>query len=194
MVRDNVVLTRELNDLRKEGSTLQLQKRLIEHAQSAGKLGSTDDIADLLFKLGIKIRRPRSSKQSSLGQPLLSREESTSNYSSTASLSKIFGNPANATSFGMANKKRSSALRTTSTDGRVQTNRMISSVNHADNYEAWCVINNQQLQIKELENEVKELCEELKKDSLDIFSEIDEAIEQDNTMPVMNHKVKIQAW
>jgi hypothetical protein len=191
MVRDNVLLTRELNDLRKEGSSLMNERRIIDKAVKDGKLNSATGVQELLAALGIQLRQARNAPRTPVEETASSRG-STMNASRRTSVNlKDFPAVSNdvfskSSSRDMKHIKRSTALRRTSASGKVQTMMMkvtstedgVMITGSKDNYEAWCTIQSQQRKIRELETSLESLCLSLDMDAIDILTHIDQQLEE----------------
>lgn len=172
MMRESVMLTKELNNLRKQARALQLQKKAIEQA---GELGPHTDLVELMELLGVHVKRPASP---SGGAPA---------SGSTDSLPPMSGNPLESITRGRSRGSalgRTAALKTTNADGKVVQSTGNSRgkpedgglVSKQDQWEAWREIQMQYDQMKVLEDQIMAVCYSLNVDPIPIIVGIDTAL------------------
>jgi hypothetical protein len=169
MVKDSVILTKELNALRKDAKHLLLQKKAIE-MNEAGKGG---DMSELMAVLGIEFKKPRGS---SAGDNLKGTgEQDDRNASPTHGHTGDMkpGSPSSP-SLPHSSKRphRTAALRTVSASG-VQDERVSAVTSQYDQWEAWKELEMQSKQMRALENRLDALCGALGMDAGQILLNID---------------------
>lgn len=200
MLRESVLLTKELNTLRKNFRSLYLQKKAIEQA---GDVGVQHNLADLMDILGMQ-----------------QKKTSTTNNNTTTNSNKKGGKKGSASEFGAGDpdmvpmppsdhKKRgagtsssfhhnsqaatrTAALRTTSADGIVSrggdgatssgNNRSTggaqkNAVSRQDQWEAWREIQLQYDAMKQLEDRIVEVCSALGLDPIPVIVAVDTKLE-----------------
>ncbi len=135
MMRESVMLTKELNNLRKNARSMQLQKKAID---AAGDINPNSDLSELMELLGLQVKKSdRAPGVAKTGRdpnipptpPELSRRRTV--------------------------QSRSTALKTTTADGK--GSRGNGGSRH-DQWEAWREIQMQYEQMKQLEDQLTALC------------------------------------
>ncbi len=193
MQRENVMLTSELNELRKDSRNMQLQKKAIEKAYTAG-LNTKDRIVELMGVLHMKV--PRALQETA---PALKKKSSKTKTLSTTSYPAAPGKstepaleptatpiqpdtPNNGFesphAFGRVGSPRTAALRTTSAGGHVLDKARTAKLaggktSVADHWEAWREIQIQHDQMRGLEEKLQNLCFSLEIDPIQMLSSID---------------------
>lgn len=203
MMRENVVLTQELNSLRKEAQLVALQDRAI---QNAGPLGPSLDVSTLLDLLGIETKKPSSPSSSSSSSSNNPTRKGSGKKTQKTKLAEKSGDedgadagseefpPSSSTSprppssspseNGKSWRKvpRTTALRTTSADGRsVKTSERPFS--KGDHYEAWREIQIQQQQIRNLEDQLQGLCHSLGLNPMQFLAAVDASVSMKLSIP-----------
>ncbi len=179
MVKDSVVLTKELNTLRKDARKLHLQKKAIDQTEA----GHGGDLSELMVLLGVEVR---SQAQSSISAKKSFTAGATSSAGGGGGRSGgISGNsgplpippppPSSSSSTLLLPGRpvhRTSALRTTSASGR-QDSRVDSTTSQHDHWEAWKELDMQSKLMKQLETRLEALCGALCLDPNQIIFNID---------------------
>jgi hypothetical protein len=209
MQRESVMLTSELNNLRRESRTMQLQKKAVENGYSAG-LGSKEAIVDLMELLHMKIPRalvnPDEKKKAALAASAAGKKGGASKGAgSTAGLPpapgstggappgipqtdedtmEVLASPAPMVPHGNMGSPRTAALRTTSAGGHVlekarAAKKAGGKASAADHWEAWREIQIQHDQMVGLEEKLKMLCHSLEIDPFQMLSSIDATLAVD---------------
>lgn len=143
MMRESVLLTKELNTLRKNARSMQLQMKAIN---AAGEIGPNTDLVELMNVLGLHIKKVekipgRSASKGAAGGELGGIPPSPPvDYSRSR-----HHTPSN----------RTTALRTTAADGKVSRSGIAS---RHDQWEAWREIQMQYEHMKQLEEHLTSLC------------------------------------
>ena len=159
MVKDSVILTKELNALRKDAKHLLLQKKAIEVSES----DKSGDINELLAVLGIEVKtKPKSASPTKKRSALDSAEGASAKA------------PSGLPPSGFSGKRphRTAALRTVSASG-TQDERVNATTSQYDQWEAWKELEMQNKHMKQLENRLEGLCNALSLDSSQILFNID---------------------
>jgi hypothetical protein len=186
MQRENVMLTSELNELRKDSRNMQLQKKAIEKAYTAG-LNTKDRIVELMGVLHMKVPRalqetaPALKKKSSTSYPAAPGKSTEPALEPTATPiqpdtpNNGFESPH---AFGRVGSPRTAALRTTSAGGHVLDKARTAKLaggktSVADHWEAWREIQIQHDQMRGLEEKLQNLCFSLEIDPIQMLSSID---------------------
>jgi hypothetical protein len=174
MMRESVMLTKELNSLRKSARAMQLQKKAIEEA---GELGPHTDLADLMALLGVHIKKQASS---SLGPaaPAANGE----------SLPPVPPDGSARVRSRGGTIGRTAALKTTNADGKVVRTSsghgshggpgagQTGMVSKQDQWEAWREIQMQYDQMKGLEDQLMAVCYSLNIDPIPVIVGIDSTL------------------
>jgi hypothetical protein len=154
MMREGVLLTKELNTLRKDWRGMQLQKNAID--QLGGNASKTN-INDLLDILGITIKKPT--------QKPSSAKVKSSDPNAVP--------PTPPSEHAIAKKRdRTSAIRTTSAHGRVD-NTSSTGISKSDHWEVWRELQMQQVQMTQLEQQLTNLCNSVNIDPVQALVNID---------------------
>jgi hypothetical protein len=206
MMRESVMLTKELNTLRKNARSLLLQKKAIEQAFANNELTSIESVYEIMELLGLPLKKEKI--------PTAAIGTSGSNQLPTASTNQTSGiNPpappavapgaiaANAMDAYSRSRRnqmlantRSAALRTTSADGTItrandaggdgtsgSPSRAQSRHRHnqsrQDQWEAWREIQIQYDTMKVLEDQLTSLCDNLGLDPIPILVTVDSQAE-----------------
>ncbi len=162
MMRESVMLTKELNTLRKNARSLQLQKKAIEQG---GDLNSYGNLVELMQLLGLQIKKT----------PKEIEKEKAIEAAELAATQ-----PGEPPRIGSGNRKRqqpqsrTAALRTTSADGVVSRagSRNNPNAKH-DQWEAWREIQIQYDTMKMLEDQITAICESLNLDPIPVIVGVD---------------------
>lgn len=152
MMRENVMLTKELNALRKDARSMELQKKAVEETP----LGPRTDLTGIMDLLGIHIKRSGANTGNAVKTP--QSPFPPENSVSTGKRSSVKG--------------RSSALRTTSATGKLEPVTDGSRSRH-DQWEAWREIQMQTDNMEQLENHIRVLCSSLAIDPAHMLEQID---------------------
>lgn len=193
MLRESVLLTKELNTLRKNFRSLYLQKKAIEQS---GELGVHSNLADLIEILGLQQKKTHASglgksKKGGAGDASLADESQDDAFPAApggagatgscgakipkppSGSAKLFGGNA-AVPLG-----RTTALRTTSAEGIVSRSGdrggglAKGAVSRQDQWEAWREIQLQYDAMKDLEDRVGEVCSSLGLDPIPLIVSMD---------------------
>lgn len=173
MMRESVMLTKELNNLRKQARAMQLQKKAIEEA---GELGPHTDLPELMALLGVHVKKQPST--SITGQPTAPAEGMPPIPPSDALRSRG------------GTVGRTAALKTTNADGKVSRGGgprsggagtagapgIAGTVSKQDQWEAWREIQMQYDQMKSLEDQLMAVCFSLNIDPIPVIVGIDSAL------------------
>lgn len=159
MMRENVILTKELNSLRKESKSYQQQTIAIEQAM---KLGTKANFPELLDLLGIESKRPGTTQPAKKA----AGEDEMEGKGASDEL------PAPPSAPPPKRKlQRSVALRTTSAEGRPSSRATPGTIgSRLDQWEAWREIEMQRVHMQQLENQVQALCYSLGLDPADFLA------------------------
>jgi hypothetical protein len=189
MMRESVMLTKELNTLRKSARTLSLQKKAIEQSQS--ELTSIENIHELMILLGLQVKTKIKEKEKN-------SNENNNQNGFTAPAPPSFDNILSKTGKSRAaGQGRTTALRTTSADGKVykanndNTNannnnndspsrtqsRQRHNQSRQDQWEAWREIQIQYDQMKLLEDQLTNICDSLGVDPIPVLVQVDSQAE-----------------
>jgi hypothetical protein len=134
MMRESVLLTKELNSLRKNARSMQLQKKAID---SQGEIGGNTDLTELMDLLGLQIKK---ADQKAPGKSGKNRDPNEPPVPPEVPMRRQILN-------------RTTALRTTAADGKR------SGMNsRQDQWEAWREIQMQYEQMRGLEDHLTSLC------------------------------------
>jgi hypothetical protein len=201
MMRESVMLTRELNALRREAGTMMLQKKAITEAGPLGPRTNPTVLLDLLDLLGIKMKKTivpgtkvRPSAAADLELSSTWADGSTNAAAGAAGagfggkFSKTVNDAADMTTGGAGGDRegrtdseqgvvgprvrRSTALRTTSASGKIQS-AANAAVSKHDQWEAWREIQMQTEQMRQLEDQLQEICKSMGVDPVQILINID---------------------
>lgn len=164
MMRESVLLTNELNLLRKNARSLQLQKKAVEQA---GNIGPNSDLTELMELLHLQVKKPSKSSsgkggvtQQMSGDDILMMGGGNSPVpgapAEMGSLTAVM--PPRAKSRTGPPPSRSAALRTASADGKSTGGARSAAVSRQDQWEAWREIQMQYDHMKQLEDQLTELC------------------------------------
>jgi hypothetical protein len=179
MMRESVLLTKELNMLRKSARSLQLQKKAIDQA---GELTVQANLMQLVELLGLQNNKKE--KVSVTGGDDSSSRGQRDSFDHVPSAPDT-GAP---TRFGQSEKQkgrpallsRSAALRTTSANGVVSKSgggeKKRNEQSRQDQWEAWREIQIQYDHMKELEDRISEVCNALGLDPTPVIVAIDNKI------------------
>lgn len=163
MMRESVMLTKELNTLRKNARSLQLQKKAIEQG---GDLNSYSNLVELMQLLGLQIKKtPKEiEKEKAAEAAEFAATQPTGEAPRIGSGSRKRNNV----------HSRTAALRTTSADGVVSRagSRNNPAAKH-DQWEAWREIQIQYDTMKSLEDEITAVCESLNLDPIPVIVAVD---------------------
>lgn len=159
MVRENVVLTKELNTLRKDARKMTLQMKAIEYGNAKADYDDVLSVLEIPQKQIFTSQKPDRPPGSGGG-----------NDESYLKASKTKG------SSGGRTVSRSAALRTTSAEGRVSSAVTRGGISKIDNYQAWREIQMQYDQMMLLEDHLSTLCQSLGINPLSLLAGIDSAI------------------
>ena len=205
MQREAVMLTGELNNLRRESRSMQLQKKAVENGYSAG-LGTKEAITDLMELLHMKIPRalvnpdekkkaakagkkgggkgtggglPPAPGSSGRGLPAAPQTDDDA--------MEVLASPAPMVPHGGMSSPRTAALRTTSAGGHVlekarAAKKAGGKTSAADHWEAWREIQIQHDQMLGLEEKLKMLCHSLEIDPIQMLSSIDATLAMDRNI------------
>jgi regulator of replication initiation timing len=174
MMRESVMLTKELNNLRKSARAMQLQRKAIEEA---GDLGPHTDLQELMTLLGVHVKKQASS---STAPPAGGTGEALPPMPPVAELMRSRGGTVG----------RTAALKTTNADGKVSrgggarssltapggTGAPGAVVSKQDQWEAWREIQMQYDQMKTLEEQLMAVCYSLNIDPIPVIVGIDSAL------------------
>ena len=160
MMRESVMLTKELNTLRKNARSLQLQKKAIDQA---GDLSSHANLLELMELLGLQVKKSARELEKEKAATLAA-EQAAGDVVRAPSGSRKRSQP----------QQRTAALRTTSADGVVSRagNRTNPSAKH-DQWEAWREIQIQYDQMKQLEDQITAVCQSLGLDPVPVIVAVD---------------------
>mmetsp|Transcript_5881 Transcript_5881/g.12968 ORF Transcript_5881/g.12968 Transcript_5881/m.12968 type:complete len:986 (+) Transcript_5881:89-3046(+) len=147
MMRESVMLTKELNTLRKGARAMQVQQRAIEQA---GELGLHTDLADLMTLVGVHVKK---------AQPGTQAQEPP--HAPPPPERRLRSAP------------RTAALRTTNADGK--SDRPASGKKQ-DQWEAWREIQMQYEGMKGLEDQLMSACYVLGVDPIPVIVAIDSSL------------------
>ena len=176
MMRESVMLTKELNSLRKAARAMQLQQKAIEQT---GELGPQTDLTELMGLLGVHVKKPTT--------PGISGP--------TTAATEGGGLPPFPPNGGAAESRvksrggvvgRTAALKTTLADGKMLQSAggtrsggpggngpLTGTVSKQDQWEAWREIQMQYDQMKVLEDQLMAVCYSLNIDPIPVIVGID---------------------
>jgi hypothetical protein len=184
MMRESVLLTKELNALRKTGRLIQLQKKAIDQLGDLNALNSStltvnqQSLNELMDLLGIEMKSNLSVRAESKPptQPTSAKESSvlTSASGRHRRLQQISGPP-----------PRTAALRTTSADGQVSRGGRLDATkaktqSRQDQWEAWREIQMQYDQMKALEDSITATCQAMGTDPIPLIVAVDAKMCENN--------------
>lgn len=151
MMRESVVLTRELNELRKDEQTLMMKQEAIVRVQ---KSSNKSNILTLMSQYGLGVKDSSSSKSSKADIPPAP--------------------PSNGSAVIGGGTKRSTALRSASAGGDGGGSGVMKSRN--DLREAWRELEMQTSQIANLEDQLRSLCISLRLDFMEELTFVDDIV------------------
>ncbi len=167
MMRENVLLTKEMNDLRKEAHTLQLQKQALQESLESGNKTNVNEVMEML---GFPVK-PHTTSQG----PMTSREQ--------------FPPPPSAENNKSRRSIRSTALRHISSAGdEMGDSSVLRSSSAGTNYkkpltsskndlrEAWREFEMQSVTLTKLEEQLRSICSTLGLTAEDILEDIDNTV------------------
>lgn len=169
MMRENVMLTKELNALRKDGRAMELQKKAVENTP----LGPKTDLTMIMDLLHIKPKKAPAPTTSSKG----GIKPGSSGGDAFGTGNEMGATPAIPTAPESRNgpKSRSVALRTTSASGKIDPASQ-GSRSRNDQWEAWREIQMQNDNMAQLEMHIRALCNHLAIDSDTMLGQIDNSL------------------
>lgn len=167
MMRENVMLTKELNALRKDGRAMELQKKAVENTP----LGPKTDLTMIMDLLHIKAKNPTSTA----GGKSSSAKSSSAAPNSAGDLGTQTAILPTAPESRSGPKSRSVALRTTSASGKIDPASQ-GSRSRNDQWEAWREIQMQNDNMSQLETHIRALCNHLSIDPQTMLDEIDASL------------------
>lgn len=180
MMRESVLLTKELNALRKTGRYTQLQKKAIDqvgdlnnNAAAAGNNGTNSSLSELMDLLGIDVKAPPA-KDKAPSQPAAGKDSAGGGLTMSRSrrASHALGPP-----------PRSAALRTTSADGMVNHSghgEKAKNQSRQDQWEAWREIQMQYDAMKQLEDNITAVCQAINVDPIPLIVAVDAKMFENN--------------
>lgn len=172
MMRESVMLTKELNSLRKSARAMQLQKKAIEET---GELTPMTDLTELMGLLGVHVKNQK---------PAATTPGLVAPSGAAGELPPV-PPAAQARSRGMAPMGRTAALKTTYGDAKMVVRSAGGTRGHAgddgltgvvskqDQWEAWREIQMQYDQMKALEDQLMAVCYSLNVDPIPVIVGID---------------------
>lgn len=169
MTRESVLLTKELNTMRKNARGLYLQKKAIEQA---GELNIHSDLTDLIEILNLQPSKKTTSNANNNDPPSNNSEEAPPPQQKSASRQQSRVQRGGS---GPTIISRTAALRTTSAEGVVTslTSKSNKVMSRQDQWEAWREIQIQYDTMKELEDRITEVCNSLGLDAIPVIVSVD---------------------
>ena len=174
MMRESVMLTKELNNLRKQARAMQLQQKAIEQT---GELTPQTDLTELMGLLGVHVKKPNTP---GISGPVATADPGLPPMPPNGTADNRLR--ANRTS----NTARTAALKTTLADGKVLRSAggrrsgegstggaLTGTVSKQDQWEAWREIQMQYDQMKVLEDQLMAVCYSLNIDPIPVIVGID---------------------
>lgn len=163
MMRESVMLTKDLNTLRKNARSLQLQKKAIDQS---GDLSSNGNLGELMELLGLQVKKSTRELEKEKAAALEQQQ------AMLATTGDMLPPPPNRKR--SQPQQRTAALRTTSADGVVSRagNRSNPSAKH-DQWEAWREIQIQFDQMKQLEDQITAVCQSVGLDPVPVIVAVD---------------------
>jgi len=157
MMRENVMLTKEMNDLRKDSKTMALQKKALEAALEGGSRTNVNEVMEML---GFPVKNSTPTSKNHLPPPTPSTVKARRSVRTTAIRHSMSAG---------GDKQR-----TTSGAGNNYSKPLTAS--RADLREAWRELDIQKESIKKLESQLRSLCESLIMNADDIMDHIDSEV------------------
>jgi len=177
MMRESVMLTKELNNLRKQARLMQLQRKAIDQE---GELNLNSELTDLMKILGIQPKRPIS--------PAPGNNKMLPSPGTAAETSATSAPPGTTPLVANLSKHRTTALKTINADGKIitTTNSLakpdaaagttVTALSRHDQWEAWREIQMQYDQMKQLEDQITAVCTSLNIDPIPVIVGVDTAL------------------
>lgn len=182
MMRESVMLTKELNNLRKQSRLMQLQRKAIDQE---GELNLNSELTDLMKILGIQPKRPMSPAPGN--NKMLAT--GTAPIGSAAATMEIPAPPVTTPLIANLSKHRTTALKTINADGKIITTTnslakpdaaaaagMMTVLSRQDQWEAFREIQMQFDQMKQLEDQITAVCTSLNIDPIPVIVGVDTAL------------------
>lgn len=183
MMRESVLLTKELNALRKTGRYIQLQKKAIDQVGELSANGSAASagnasLSELMDLLGIEVKLPGGGGGGNKPHP----PSKDANAASAANLASARNRRAQQ---ALGPGTRSAALRTTSADGAAgrsgrSSPDKVKSQSRQDQWEAWREIQMQYDQMKQLEDSITAVCHHMNLDPIPLIVAVDARMFEQN--------------
>ncbi len=174
MMREGVILTGELNTLKRDARSLMLQRAAIDRA---GGIGPKTDIPTLMKALNIEVKKTEREKKSEQEAAMKAAKTSAGSADDKPPPAPNGGNKANILPSSRQSKSRSSALRRTLASGTTVASSGVaqdpSSSIRGDQWAAWKEIQMQNVQMGQLEERLTTQCNALGIDALHILVSID---------------------
>jgi len=169
MMRESVLLTNELNTLRKAARGMQTQQRTIEQA---GELGAHTDVGELMAQLGVHVKKAVHSTTQGVGSPM----GSSKSAQDLGGFVSPMGTPIKKSASNLS-LSRTAALHTTNADGMESMRSPQSGKKgRQDQWEAWREIQMQYECMKTLEEKLTSTCRVLGIDAVPIIVGIDSSL------------------
>lgn len=174
MMRESVMLTKELNNLRKQSRLMQLQRKAIDQE---GELNLNSELTDLMKILGIQPKRPMSPTPGNNNNNKMMLAPGSAALEAPAP-------PVTTPLIANVSKHRTTALKTINADGKIiaTTNSLAkpdaatgttTMLSRQDQWEAWREIQMQFDQMKQLEDQITAVCTSLNIDPIPIIVGVD---------------------
>lgn len=172
MMRESVLLTKELNSLRKSARAMQLQKKAIEET---GELTPSTDLTELMGLLGVHMKN----QKNTAAPGMVSQSGAAGDLPPVPPVAQV-------RSRGGAPMGRTAALKTTYGDGKMVVRSagggtrgsagedgLHGVISKQDQWEAWREIQMQYDQMKALEDQLMAVCYSLNVDPIPVIVGID---------------------
>jgi len=181
MMRESVMLTKELNNLRKQARSMQMQKKAIEQA---GDLGPQTDLNELMMLIGVHVKKVAAN-------PGAAGDNNTNDAAGGDLMPPAPPGMTGRRSAGASGGgTRTAALKTTHADGKMvlnsrggggggggaSTGRTGRQDPRQDQWEAWREIQMQYDQMKQLEDSLMSVCYSLNIDPIPVIVGIDTSL------------------
>ena len=172
MMRESVMMTKELNNLRQTARAMQLQQKAIEQT---GELTAQTDLSELMGLLGVHVKKPSTP---GISGPVAAADPALPPFPPSAGSDRLRSRGGTVA--------RTAALKTTLADGKLLHSAgghrssnaggngpLTGTVSKQDQWEAWREIQMQYDQMKVLEDQLMAVCYSLNIDPIPVIVGID---------------------
>lgn len=173
MMRENVLLTKEMNDLRKEAHTLQLQKQALQSSLESGNKANINEVMEML---GFPVKTSTAPGVSSTPQNHFPPPPSSGGSSLNKTRRSVRSTALRHVSSSGANDMDDSMVMRSSSAGAGTNYRMPLISSKSDLREAWREYEMQNITLLKLEDQLRSVCLTLGLSAEDILVDIDNTV------------------